>query len=64
MATRCSILAENCMGRGAWPAVIHGAAKIWTQLTYSLEKRAQFLSVSVTSVTVLYAASPGFVFAF
>ena len=40
MATRCSILAENSMGRGAWPAVIHGVAKIWTQLTYSPEKRS------------------------
>ena len=33
MATHSSILAwKNSMDRGAWWAVVHGAAKSWTQL--------------------------------
>ena len=50
------------MDTGAWPAIIHGIAKSWTQLTYSPEKRAQFLFELMTIVTMLYVASPGFIF--
>ena len=28
---------ENSMGRGAWQATVHGATKIWTQLSPDLQ---------------------------